>query len=638
MTRLKLTLATAGTVLIAAASWSTDTRASQQQPGRDAATTKPAVGTAAIIGTVVTDDPSGRPLRRVTITMSAAGATMSVQRLASTDDAGRFVFRNLPAGNYTAPRAVKPGFVPVVYGQKRVGGIGTPISLADGQVVTVALKMLRGAVITGTILDDRGRPLPQVSVQAMPMRVAEGVRTAAPNMGYFGSVTTDDRGTYRIYGLSPGDYVVSASPRLTSTGEIRPVTAEEMQWAQQQLKPSAGGAAPMGSATPPRPAQAVSYAPIYYPGTTNPDSAALITLAAGEERPGVDFSAQYVPTAKIEGTVVDAEGGMPQNVQVNIVSRANSPVLIDSLFLFESMMLSRPTAVNGKFSIPGVRPGEYTITARAAPNRSGGPGVEPQVAAGRGAPPAPMTLWATADITVDGNDQSGITLRVRPGMTLSGRIAFDGTTLQPPPDLSRVMVRLSAAPTAGGVTVSVGVPSAQVSADGTFRLVGVTPGRYLLSASAPPATPVPGSTWLVRSAMANNVDVADLPLEVHPDQDISNIVVTFTDKAAEVSGTLLDAAGRPTPEFSIIVFSTDRKMWQQRSRRLRPPVRPGTDGKFRIPNLLAGEYFVAALTDFEPADVYNPAFLEQVAAAGAIKITLGEGEKKVQDLRVAGGS
>ena len=49
---------------------------------------------------------------------------MSVQRLASTDDAGRFVFRNLPAGNYTAPRAVKPGFVPVVDGQKRVGGIG----------------------------------------------------------------------------------------------------------------------------------------------------------------------------------------------------------------------------------------------------------------------------------------------------------------------------------------------------------------------------------------------------------------------------------------------------------------------------------------------------------------------------------
>jgi hypothetical protein len=295
--------------------------------------------------------------------------------------------------------------------------------------------------------------------------------------------------------------------------------------------------------------------------------------------------------------------------------------------------------VNGSFSIPGVRPGDYTITARAAP-RSGGPGGEPAVGAGRGregAPPAASTLWAAADITVDGHDQSGMTLRLRPGMTLSGRIAFDGTTLQPPPDLSRVSVRLGTAPTATGVMVSVGVPSAQVSADGTFKFEGVTPGRYLFSASAPAATAVPGTTWLVRSAVANNVDVADLPLEVHPDQDISNIVVTFTDKAAEVSGTLLDAAGRPTPEFSIIVFSTDRKMWQQRSRRLRAPVRPGTDGKFRIQNLLAGEYFVAALTDFEPADVYNPAFLEQVAAAGAIRITLGEGEKKVQDLRVAGG-
>jgi hypothetical protein len=136
--------------------------------------------------------------------------------------------------------------------------------------------------------------------------------------------------------------------------------------------------------------------------------------------------------------------------------------------------------------------------------------------------------------------------------------------------------------------------------------------------------------------MVAGVDAADVPFDVRPDQDIANAVVTFTDKLAELSGTLLDAAGHPTPEFSIILFPFDKSMWSQRSRRLRAPVRASTDGKFKFTNLLPGEYYLAALTDFEPNDYYKPAFLEQVAAA-AMKVTIAEGEKKVQDLKIAGG-
>ena len=63
------------------------------------------------------------------------------------------------------------------------------------------------------------------------------------------------------------------------------------------------------------------------------------------------------------------------------------------------------------------------------------------------------------------------------------------------------------------------------------------------------------------------------------------------------------------------------------------PVRASTAGKVRLANLLAGAYYLAALADFEQADVYKPEFLEQVAAM-AIKVTIAEGEKKVQDLRI----
>ena len=62
-------------------------------------------------------------------------------------------------------------------------------------------------------------------------------------------------------------------------------------------------------------------------------------------------------------------------------------------------------------------------------------------------------------------------------------------------------------------------------------------------------------------------------------------------------------------------------------------VRPGTDGKFIVRNLVAGTYHLAALTDVVPGEWNDPQFLEQLVA-GAITLTLAEGEKKAQDIRI----
>jgi hypothetical protein len=67
-------------------------------------------------------------------------------------------------------------------------------------------------------------------------------------------------------------------------------------------------------------------------------------------------------------------------------------------------------------------------------------------------------------------------------------------------------------------------------------------------------------------------------------------------------------------------------------------VRPGVDGTFIVRDLPPGEYFMSALTDVEDDQWNNPAFLADLASHQPIKITLGEGENKVQDVRVGGGS
>ena len=254
---------------------------------------------------------------------------------------------------------------------------------------------------------------------------------------------------------------------------------------------------------------------------------------------------------------------------------------------------------------------------------------------GRGGSPPAMTLWASTDISVNGVDLTGIDLRLQPGMDLAGRIAFEASMLPIPTDLSRITVQLSPAPTAG-ISVAVNAPRITPENDGTFNLEGIAPGRYLLSATQPVVGTTSGAAWSMKSVRLGDVDVTDGGFEIRPNEPTRNVVLTFTDKVTELSGTLLDPANRPSQALSIIMFSTDRSQWTSRSRRLRPPLRPGTDGKFKFTGLAPGEYFLAALGDFEQADVLKPDFLEQVAAA-AMKITLAEGEKKVQDVRIAGG-
>ena len=63
--------------------------------------------------------------------------------------------------------------------------------------------------------------------------------------------------------------------------------------------------------------------------------------------------------------------------------------------------------------------------------------------------------------------------------------------------------------------------------------------------------------------------------------------------------------------------------------------RPATNGAFALDGLPPGQYRVAVLTDLDPADLADSSFLDALAGA-AVTVTLGEGERKTQDLRIGG--
>ena len=127
-------------------------------------------------------------------------------------------------------------------------------------------------------------------------------------------------------------------------------------------------------------------------------------------------------------------------------------------------------------------------------------------------------------------------------------------------------------------------------------------------------------------------DLLDAPLIFRPGVSYTNVVLTLTDRRTELSSLLQTPTGLPAPEHFVIAFSADRSMWRPGSRRVEA-VRPSSDGRFLMQDLPPGDYLIAALLDVEPNEWQDPAFLEQIAPAG-VPVTIGEGQKKIQDLRI----
>ena len=592
-----------------------ETRHTRQQPtGLFVAT-----GTATLSGAVVTDSNNPRPVHRATVRVTATGGTSA--RVVGTDQQGRFSIDGLPAGNFTVS-AAKPGYVTVFHGAKRPGrGPGVPVAVGEGQRVDVTLKILPGASVTGVVTTPNGNPAPGIPIAVVDVR-RPGMSAPAPVRG-----VTDDRGVYRVFGLPPGDYLVSALPRLVPTGEGRgtasatgvvQITDAEVQWARAAAASGISRATPVGAASsPPPPGRLVSYTPVFYPGVTDASAAAPVSVAAGEERANISLTIRAVPMARVSGTLADQNGQPVPNASVALYPpRTTQPSAADALIASGALTFARATVSPTTFSFLGVAPGRYTLVARTGGGRRG---AEPT-----GAPP---TLWSVTELNIDGNDQANLALRLLPGLKVSGSIAFERSSAAPPDDLSRTDLTLvQTGSSIGNFTT----PRAIVSPRGTFEFTSVVPGPYTLRAitSALPD----GGRWTLKSAVLNGRDLADGAFELPAGADIDGLQLTFTDRAAEIAGRLIDAEGRPVTRYSIIVFTVERALWLPNARRIKLQ-QPATDGSFTIGGLPPGDYAVVAAENVEDVDLTDHAFLLQLLAS-AYRINVAEGEKKRQDLKV----
>jgi hypothetical protein len=551
-------------------------------------------GTAVITGVVVSDDADAKPVRKARVTYGGPDAQGNTT---ITDDQGRFVFAGLPAGRYTIA-ASKPTWITTSYGAKRPRRGATPIPLGDGQKIQIVLRLTRGAVITGVVLDHDNQPASAVQVRALRYEVIAGERRLVDA----GSATTDDRGVYRIFGLTEGEYFVTASTRslggmtagdlqLTSDADVRDAAARD--------------------AAKPAPPRTVSLAPVYYPGGTSVSQAGVIALRPGEERTGVDLALQLVRTARVEGTVMLPEGGVPVGTELNLIAAGATAAAWQSA---ESYRRVHP-GTDGAFAFAGIPPGTYSLIARGSR-----PITKPD-----GTPAPAQMVWAATQIAVDGESIVGLVLSLEPGLTIAGRVQFQDSTLKPPDVRS---IGISTLPVDTQTMVNFAPAGVTPAADGRFVITGVMPGRYRLSAAFP-GSGRPGG-WQLDSITAAAQDALDNAFILQPNQHILDALVTFTDRLAQVSGTVRTAAVSPADQ-TVVLFAEDQRLWFPQSRRIQG-TRVGSDGAYLFRSVPAGTYLLALTDEVENGEWFDPEVLQRLIPS-AVRVTVRGREPIVKDLK-----
>ena len=557
----------------------TATQSRSDRPPRDTAGQKPAEPpTTGRIGGRVFAADNGRPVRRARVFVSAP--QLPEGRATLTDDTGAFELSDLPAGRYTLTVS-KTGFINLSYGQRRPLQPGTPIQLAEGQQLTgIEFRLPRGGVIAGRIFDDSGDPAPGVSVRVMQYRYAQGNRQLVPA----GTGQTDDQGSYRIWGLNPGDYYVSAVARNFG-GRGRGLAADLVQ----------GRGGPPDRAQP-TPVQ-LGYTPTFYPGVPSVDEARPLRLGVSGEVLDVSFSLMLVQTARVAGRVTNPDG---------------SPTTAGSVNLFPDTgsagrgvgggTLGARIQWDGSFSIANVPPGRYVLRARSDDTD--------------------VPQYATQPLAVSSGDPGTLTIVLAPGGTISGTLTMQTTQSAQVLDLTQLRV---VAPAIDFLGVGQN-PNGRVASDGTFTIEGVAAGPHWIRMQNPQRG------WALKSVLVDAREVIDTPIELRSGQKLPNVTLILTDRLTEVNGTVSDERGTPITEHTILAFPLDRSLWRAQARQIMT-ARPDQNGKYLIRGLPPGEYYVTAIDPAEPGEWFEPAFLDQ-QRANAARLTLGEGDVKSQDFRL----
>jgi carboxypeptidase family protein len=560
-------------------------------PGRQLRT-----GTSSISGRVFASD-SGNPLRRAQVRVSGSDIASKV---ALTDAQGRYRFTDLPDGRFTVS-STKSGYVTVQYGQTRAYESGKTIELAEKQALDkIDIAMPRGGVIIGRIVDEFGEPVAEAMVSVMRQTWTNGRRRLV-NAGR--TATTNDLGQYRMYGLAPGDYFVSATVRNTDF-PLMDMAAVGAQAGVVSM--------PAAPATP-----SSGYAPTYFPGTATPSEAQRVSVAVGEERSGADFALVAVKLARITGIVMNSEGRPLEGAMVAVEPARGGDVLF-------GIGGGGRTNRDGAFAINNVAPGEYNLAVRSVTVVTQNAGNQmvftTRISGGEGGD----SEFASVPVAVAGEDLANLVITTTKGASATGRVTFEGGAKPP----SAATLRVTATSADGGpMMMPGGGGNGTVKPDGTFELKGLAGLRVLRVAGLP-------TGWTLKAVQLNGLDVTDGGIDFKGAEGVSGLEIVLTNKPTTITGGVTTADGTPVKDYTVVFFAEDPQKWVAPSSRWVVGTRPDNDGHYKIGTLPPGSYYAIAVDYIPQGEWGDPELLDRLRTK-AQRVDVNEGESRTLDLKIS---
>ena len=278
---------------------------------------------------------------------------------------------------------------------------------------------------------------------------------------------TNDLGEYRLFWMQPGQYVVRAIPTPSSslnglrvaTRATAALAAIQMIHDESASSLSGGMLGTLAGA----PDSDETYVPVYYPGSTDPATAAPIDLGPGANYTGVDLMVVETRTVSVRGRVIngaDAGASATKILEDGAELRRITGVSV-TLLPRESIVggpqrgLSATVSETGEFEVRGVTPGSYDLIASL--------GIQTFVSVGANEPASVFFVMSTlrrelgglpddsrsgqvggvVRIDVGNADVENITVALQAGVDITGRLSIDrGPLAEGDADLGRIRVFL----------------------------------------------------------------------------------------------------------------------------------------------------------------------------------------------------
>ncbi|HLQ76062.1 MAG TPA: carboxypeptidase-like regulatory domain-containing protein [Terriglobia bacterium] len=520
-------------------------------------------------GTIFKTDTGG-PVSSAMVELKRVGGDVAEVYSVQTSGDGTFQIVDVPRGEYRLA-AKLGGYVTSEYGQHRWSGAGVPLVLDPGQSLEdLNIELTPSGSIAGRIFDRDGDPIGAAVVQAIASSYRDGKRV----LQIVQSANSNDLGEYRLFGLRPGRYYLSATPSANS-GLPQPLALDSRVTSIVVRPAGAIVPAPAGQA------------PIFYPGTADVRAASAIELAAGATVSGNNFSISPAQRHHVRGVVSGT------SVQLLLAPMNPSPGVATAPRNFGP----RTEA----FDFPDVIPGDYMLIAQSVDKE------------------------AKLRIDVRDADINDIRVELRAGVIIPTHVTIEGRArAENNPDFRFIRFNFMPDPKIEGIKG----PIYSTFPDGSVNFE-VTPGEgnrisLVAVADAPPEF----QNLYIKSIQMGTRDVLNDGLQFNGEINPKVEIIIGT-KPGSLSGSVVNSRQRPSVNTTVVLVPPV-------AARARPDAykvaTTDASGRFQIALVPPGDYKVFAWDDVQDGAWQDPEFLSRYEDSGK-RIQIGESGKETVTLQ-----